>query len=137
MVSCCSVSSPFPNVKDYLPTRREVKSTIYGLFASIISSAIVYNIGRSLVSGCGLLMSFICTKLVDYIGDAFIKGKVSDQMLNIIKTAIKIAGMLLAAALSLFVFKFAVAPMIASMGIYFILNTYLQACDPVLLSAYF
>lgn len=137
MTASCLPTIRFPNPRDYFPTKAENKANLYSLFASVLTSSLIYGPLQGAIAPLCFAMSSVCYKLVDYLGDALLKGRIEASKLQMIKSAVKVAGTVCAALISFKVFHYPIEATVVSFLIYISLTTYLGALDPLRFTPYF
>lgn len=135
-MTTCSTIGTFSDIRPYFPSAKELRCDLYALFASVITASVLYGPAWGLVAGCGFLSSYCCYKLVDYLGDRLLKGRVTDQFIELIKCTIKVAGSFLAAFCSIVIFKHSLEMMIVGLVLSLLLGAYFKALDPIILAPY-
>ena len=127
---CSSVQS-LPPLKAYIPSGAEIKTKLYELFSTFIATSMIFNAARGILSAGGFLLGFAAQKSVDYLTDAFLQGVLSEDKINLIKTLIKVVGIVLSVIASVFLFGYPLEALLVMLGIYLIFNVMFKWVDPL------
>lgn len=131
LLMCCGVRS-LPPLENYFPDRKEIVSNLYGLFASVLSSSILFSVARGILSAGGYLVSYVLFKAIDYFGEVFgQEKKCTEERIQLLTTVIKVAGTIASVLGSIFILGTSIETLLVSFGLYLILSNLLKFTDPL------